>query len=123
MREITENLHRSDLTTLERAEQIEEWRVLMEANPNAQVAHSGGKPQRGISQAAKELGTTRREVERAEKIAKITPEAKEEVARALVDSRAYRRPTPTTRRVISRVGQRAARSLSERRPAKFPASG
>jgi len=30
MREITENLHRSELTALERSEQIEEWRVLCE---------------------------------------------------------------------------------------------
>src|SRR5262249_42930637 len=77
MRTIAENLHRSELTALERASQIEEWRTLCEQNPSAQVGHSGGSPQRGVSQTARELGVSRQEVERAEKIAAITPEAKE----------------------------------------------
>ena len=37
----------------------------------------------------------------------------------VVDSRAYRRPTRITRRHLFRVGQRAARSVPERRSAKF----
>ena len=41
------------------------------------------------------------------------------LAGAFVDSRAYRRPTRITRRHLFRVGQRAARSLPERRSAKF----
>jgi len=85
MRTIAENLHRSELTALERSEQIEEWRVLCEQNPNAQVGHSGGKPQRGVSQTAKDLGVSRQEVERAEKIAKITPAAKEAAKEAGID--------------------------------------
>src|SRR6516162_8159059 len=35
MREITENLHRSELTALERSEQIEEWRMLCEDQAKA----------------------------------------------------------------------------------------
>jgi hypothetical protein len=38
----------------------------------------------------------------------------------VVDSRAYRRPTRTTRRHIFRVGQRAARPFMKRRPAQLP---
>ena len=37
----------------------------------------------------------------------------------VVDRRAYRRPTRITRRHLFRVGQRAARSVPERRSAKF----
>jgi hypothetical protein len=44
----------------------------------------------------------------------------EKVTRGVVvDSRAYRRPTRITRRHLFRVGQRAARSVPERRSAKF----
>src|SRR5262249_10918331 len=80
MREITENLHRSDLTKLQRAEQIEEWRVLCEEQAKAsQVDTPGGKQkkERGVRKASKALGISKDDVERAAKIAKITPAAKQ----------------------------------------------
>lgn len=85
MREITENLHRSDLTTLERAEQIEEWRVLCEEAARVQVAPSHPS-ERGLKKTARELNTTREEIRRAEKIAKITPEAKAAAKAAGLDN-------------------------------------
>lgn len=72
MWEIAENLHRAELTKLERAEQIDEWRTLM-----AQVGPSNHPAERGIRKAAEALGVSRQEVERSASIASITPEAKE----------------------------------------------
>lgn len=81
--EISENLHRADLDKVERAEHIEEWNRLTAEiekaakKPNAQVAHSGGKPSKGHSATARKLGITRDEVARAAPIAAIDPKAKE----------------------------------------------
>jgi ParB/RepB/Spo0J family partition protein len=74
MWEIAENLHRAELTVQERADQLGEWVQLC----NGQVDHSrGGKPNKGISEASRQLGVGRKDVERAVKIASISPEAKE----------------------------------------------
>ena len=98
---ISENLHRNELTELQRAEQVEEWRTLAESK-GAQVAHSSAFPEAqlspasfpkgaqvgrpsggaqphnaGVSATARNLGVNRREVQRSAKIASITSEAKE----------------------------------------------
>lgn len=76
--EIAENLHRADLTELERDEHIAEWAKLIEAK--AQLApseHTGGRPNKGINAAVRELGIDRTEAQRAVKIAALTPEAKQ----------------------------------------------
>lgn len=80
MWEIAENLHRAELSTLERAEQIEEWRELV-----VQFAPPDQPAERGIRKAADELGVTREEVRRAESIASIEPEAKEAAVEAGID--------------------------------------
>lgn len=72
MWEIAENLHRSELTKLQRAEQIEEWRGLV-----LQLATPSQPAERGVRKTAEALGVDPAEVVRAEKIASITPEAKE----------------------------------------------
>jgi ParB-like chromosome segregation protein Spo0J len=85
--EIAENLHRAELSTMERSEQIAEWVRLMDekARQPAQVAQAvltdGRKagPQHqpsGISAAARDLGIDRDKARRAVKIASITAEAK-----------------------------------------------
>jgi ParB family chromosome partitioning protein len=88
MREIAENLHRSELTVLERSEQIEEWRVLAEeadkGKPQVGV-NLGGRPSRGKKTTATELGVSEQAVERAEKIASITPAAKDAAKEAGID--------------------------------------
>jgi ParB/RepB/Spo0J family partition protein len=71
MWEIAENLHRSDLTKLERAEQIEEWRALV-----SQVETVSHGKDAGVRKTAEALGVDKSEVQRAAKIASITPEAK-----------------------------------------------
>ena len=92
--EIAENLYRAELTAAERAEHIAEWVRLTEAKAvSGQVVQKlssrgragEGRPESGISKAARELpvsGSTpeakRKTVERALKIANdTTPEAKE----------------------------------------------
>lgn len=82
MWEIAENLHRAELTKLERAEQIEEWRELKAKG--AQVGHpSNAQPHdRGIVKTAEDLGVSRAEVGRAEAIASIEPAAKQAAADA-----------------------------------------
>ncbi len=76
--EIDENLCRSELTPLERAEHIKE-RVRLVGEKVAQVGPpSGLQPQeQGIRKTARDLDVSRSQVQRDLKIASITPEAKE----------------------------------------------
>ena len=84
MWEIAENLHRAELTKLERAEQIEEWREL--SAKAAQVGHPNQQPhEHGVSKAADALGVTRQEVQRAEQIAHLTDDAKDAAVEAGID--------------------------------------
>lgn len=91
MWEISENLHRAELTVSQRAEQVAEFVRLAkekrEREVSAQVAPkpNGGRPESGERLAARELGITREEVRRAEKIDSITPEAKEAAREAGID--------------------------------------
>jgi hypothetical protein len=74
-REISENLHRAELTAQERADRIVEWvRITGEKESRAQPApseksHTGGRPDRGINAAVRELGIDRTEARRSVKIA------------------------------------------------------
>jgi len=84
---IAENLHRADLTLLERAEQEAEWVRLVDekkqvSGQNVQKRRAG-RPEGGIAKAARELpvkGKTpeakRKSIERSLKIDRISPEAK-----------------------------------------------
>src|SRR5260370_30305698 len=85
--EIAENLHRAELTALERAEHIAEWIRLTEIEVSAQVAPKpqGGRPESGIRAAARELGIERTDAQRSIKIASIIPEAKEAARKARID--------------------------------------
>jgi ParB/RepB/Spo0J family partition protein len=85
MLEISENLHRAELTALEKSQQIAEWRVLAKvrktsAPANVQPTESGNR------EAARELGIDEKAVRDAVKIAeKITPEAAEAAREAGID--------------------------------------
>lgn len=87
MWEIAENLHRAELTALERDEQIAEW-VKLAADKEkslSQVATNsrGGRPTTvGTRAAERDLGIKRDDASRAAKVASLSPEAKE-VAREL----------------------------------------
>lgn len=92
MWEIAENLHRSELTKLQRSEYISEWAKLCEEQ-NRKDGQNVQPSDKGISRAARELpidGETeegrRKNVERAVKIASIAPEAKEAAREAGFDN-------------------------------------
>lgn len=86
MWEIAENLHRADLTVLQRSEQIAKW-VEIANRVSAQVAPKpqGGRPEGGERQAARELNIDRDEVRRAVKISKLSIEAKKAAVTAGMD--------------------------------------
>jgi len=85
--EISENLHRADLSKLERAEQVVEWKTLTADRVRKVSAPLGGvQPKEfGNRKTAKELGIDEKEVRNATKIAAITPEAKEAARAARLD--------------------------------------
>jgi ParB-like chromosome segregation protein Spo0J len=123
MWEIAENLHRAELTVIERAEHIEEWRKLT-TDKGSQLATpvaGGTQPEaRGIKATARDLGVTVREVERAEKIAGIDAAAKTEAKALGLDDnqsallKAAAEPTPEAQK--QKLQQHAAKPRKERKP-------
>ena len=96
MWEISENLHRVELTPFEHDEQVAEWVRLMDADraiPGQNVQKSRrGRGKGGVSEAARQLpvkGKTheakRKNVQRAAKVDSIFPEAKEAAKKAGLD--------------------------------------
>jgi phage N-6-adenine-methyltransferase len=82
---ITENLHRNELSALERDEQIAEWIELTDrkgVSSQVETKPQGGRPEGGVRAAARELGIDKNDAHRAVKVAGLSPDAKEE-ARAL----------------------------------------
>lgn len=87
--EIAENLHRADLTTLERSEHIAEWVRLTGEKAKAQSApsgHTGGRADRGINAAVRDLGLDRTDAQRAVRVANLSPEAKDAAREAGLDN-------------------------------------
>jgi ParB family chromosome partitioning protein len=122
--EIAENLHRAELTVLERAEHIEEWRTLVQKkNEEGQVAPPGGRQPGnvGINKTAKALGLTKEEIRRAKAMAGISAKAKAEARKLGLDNNqsallhvakltTSKAQLLATRQIIER--KRAARSYS-----------
>ena len=77
MWEISENLHRAELTVLQRSEQIARWAGL--AEKVYQVGTPGGRQPKegGVRKAARELNITPNDVSRSKKVASLTEKAKE----------------------------------------------
>jgi ParB family transcriptional regulator, chromosome partitioning protein len=87
LQEIAENLHRADLSALERDEQIAKWLGLVggkRVQPE-QVSAGGRGNKGGEAQASRELGLSRADVHRAGKVAAISPKAKEAAREAGLD--------------------------------------
>ena len=85
--EIAENLHRREISQIERAGLVAEWVRIVDARglQTAQLAQNesqrddgrGHRRPGGKSGAARNLGMTRQTVERSLKVAALSPEAKE----------------------------------------------
>lgn len=108
---LSENLHRSDLTAVERSDHIAEWVRLTGAKLSQQPAQlapvnkggrgADGMPKMGgINAAVRDLGIDRTEAQRAVKIASLAPKAKEAAREAGLDNNqsallaAAKQPTP-----------------------------
>jgi ParB-like chromosome segregation protein Spo0J len=79
LQEIAENLHRSELTALERDTQIGRWAELTAAKVGQVDPPSGGAQpaEKGVRKVARELSLERKDVARAVKVASISPAAKQ----------------------------------------------
>jgi ParB-like chromosome segregation protein Spo0J len=88
MWEIAENLHRSELTAQERADNIAEWIELCDKKVLRQLDAKprGGRPKGGVRAASRELGLGEAEARRSVKISSISPEAKKAAKEAGLDN-------------------------------------
>jgi hypothetical protein len=79
LQEIAENLHRSELTALERDTQIGRWAELTTAKASQVETPLGGAQPRekGVRKVANDLCLDKSDVQRAVKVASISPEAKQ----------------------------------------------
>lgn len=77
--EIAENLHRSELTDLQRSQQLTRWTELTLLKVRQSDAPQGGKQpkDKGIRATAKEFGLSESDVRRAVKVASLSDEAKQ----------------------------------------------
>ena len=76
--EISENLHRAELTALERAEHISLWVDLTRAQADTEAQKGGRQPnEQGIRKAARKLGISKDRAARSRKIDALSDEAKQ----------------------------------------------
>ena len=129
MWEIAENLHRADLTKLERDKQIAEWIGLAEAEGiSSQVANKSGagRPESGISKAARELGIDKDDAYRAVKVASLSEEAQDVAREVRLDDnrsallRASTKPLAEQANAIRDFAEAKAVSVSARTPTPEP---
>jgi len=84
MRRITENLHRNNLSKHEEASEVLKWVEFRFAAGDGQVAHQNDK---GISEAAKHFGKSRRTIRRLLEAAAIRPDAAMALKEAQLDNK------------------------------------
>lgn len=131
MQEIAENLHRADLSALERDEQVARWIELQEQHqlPQAVAIESrredgkGHRKEGGVRAAAREIGVDREDARRATKVAAITPEAKQAARDAGLDDNrsallAAARET-TTEAQVAKISEIAQSKINKPRPVKL----
>lgn len=78
--QIAENLHRAELTTLERDQHVARWVELVSApqvSSQSATKPEGGRPESGVRKAARELNIPKDDAHRAVKVASLSDEAKE----------------------------------------------
>jgi ParB family transcriptional regulator, chromosome partitioning protein len=134
MAEIAENLHRAELTLLERSEQIAEWVGLavetVDDKPGqvAQVSPARGNRgnRGGLSQAADEIGVSRKAAHRAQTVAALPGEAKiaakdlglDNNQSALVKAAKSPNPVASLRQHVMRPRRSPGKITQEENPSK-----
>jgi uncharacterized ParB-like nuclease family protein len=83
--EIAENLHRAELTKLERDEQIAEWIKITDRISVQSETKNIGRPEGGVRAAARALGVDHVDAHRAVKVASLSEEAKDAAREAGLD--------------------------------------
>jgi hypothetical protein len=85
--EISENLHRAELSALDRDKLVAEWARLVgkEVSIQPELKPKGGRPRAGEAEAARQLGLSQPDVHRAIKVASLTPEAQETARKVGLD--------------------------------------
>jgi hypothetical protein len=84
--EIAENLHRAELTKLERDEQIAEWIKITERRIIANCDSSKPGPKSAVNAASEELGVDKDDAHRAVQVSKLSEEAKEVARETKLDN-------------------------------------
>lgn len=125
--EIAENLHRREITALERDELLAAWVKLCEERKKAKAAEkvgqhgplkdpgSGRGATGGIREAARQIGVPRKSLERSMKVAALAPEAKEAARKhGLADNQAalLEAAKAKTPKAQTAIIERRARRLS-----------
>jgi ParB/RepB/Spo0J family partition protein len=75
--EIAENLHRAELTKLERDDNIAEWIKITERVSSQVGKKLEGRPEGGVNAAARELGIPKNDAYRAVQVSSLSDEAKD----------------------------------------------
>lgn len=90
LQEIAENLHRADLTALERSEHVAKWIELTESKQRILSQLDSkikrGRPEGGVRAAARELGLSQPNASRSMKVASLSDEAKQAARETKLDN-------------------------------------
>jgi ParB family chromosome partitioning protein len=117
--QLTENLYRGELTALDRAEHVDELRLLvLGEGKGGQVAPPPGglQPQEvGINKSAKALGLTREEIRRSKTVAALSPAVKAEARELGLDDN--QRALLEIAKQPAEAQSRIAKAIAERRRA------
>ena len=123
---IAENVHRTELTQLQRDDQVARWIELagQRSRPDevfSQDEPLGGRPEGGINSAARELGINKNDAYRAVQVAALSPEAKAAAREMGMDDNrtallsAAKQPTPAAQvQSIQRHAERAHGGIANR---------
>jgi ParB family chromosome partitioning protein len=129
LHEIAENLHRLDLTALQRDEQVARWIKLKTARQarvsfQPETKPQGGRPAGGVNAASRELGISKVDAHRAVKTASISDEAKQAALDAGLDDNRTAllaiAKEATSEAQTAKVAEIAATKAEAKRPAPPP---
>lgn len=94
MWEIAENVHRSELTALERSKHFAEWLRLGDKLAQVEPFLGGRENEGGVRKAARELSLEKEDARRAVIVDRIAPDAKEAAREVGLDDNRYARRDP-----------------------------